>query len=92
MSAIFMIFEGILLSAGLVFFLIFSYTFIRFYWFFYRRKCKHCNHHLDYRGLRDDKNNGHYLFHCSKCGAWEQVPRKGYFYPQDDATDETKNF
>ena len=44
------------------------------------RKCKFCHHIMDYKGLREDNNNGHYLFHCPKCGAWEQVPKENLFH------------
>lgn len=47
--------------------------------FFKWRNCKHCHHHMDYGGLKEDNDNGHYLFHCPHCGAWEQVPREAFF-------------
>lgn len=40
------------------------------------RHCKYCKHTMEYKGFRDDDNNGHYLFHCEHCGAWEQVPKE----------------
>ena len=46
-----------------------------FVWFNYR-PCKHCSHNMVYRGLKEDDNGGHYLFHCEHCGAWENVPKK----------------
>lgn len=46
-------------------------------WFNYR-PCKHCGHNMVYRGLKEDDNNGHYLFHCEHCGAWENVPREEF--------------
>jgi hypothetical protein len=46
-------------------------------WFSYR-VCKHCHHTMDYKGLREDENNGHYLFHCEHCGAWEEVPKEEF--------------
>ena len=48
-----------------------------FAWFTYR-PCKHCHHTMDYKGLREDENNGHYLFHCEHCGAWEEVPKEEF--------------
>jgi hypothetical protein len=29
---------------------------------------------MDYKGLKNDNCDPHYLFHCPKCKAWEQVP------------------
>ena len=39
---------------------------------------------MEYRGLKDDNNNGHYLFHCPKCGAWQQIPREQFLRDLDD--------
>ena len=33
---------------------------------------------MDYKGLREDENNGHYLFHCEHCGAWEEIPKEEF--------------
>ena len=41
---------------------------------FCRRPCKYCGHTLEYKGLKEDSDKGHYLFHCPKCGSWEQIP------------------
>ena len=41
---------------------------------FNMRICKHCQHTMDYRGLREDGNNGYYLFHCKHCDTWEEIP------------------
>ena len=46
---------------------------------FHSRRCKHCNHSMDYKGLKEDKDEGHFLFHCNHCGAWEQVPKIEFF-------------
>lgn len=46
---------------------------------FHMRTCKHCSHHLEYKGLKEDKGEGHYLFHCPHCGAWEQIPKEEFF-------------
>ena len=51
---------------------------IHWYTWFYWRPCKHCGHTLEYKGLKDDNDNGHYLFHCPKCGAWEQIPKEEF--------------
>ena len=42
---------------------------------FHTRHCKHCGHRMEYKGLKDDEDTGHFLFHCHKCGAWEQIPK-----------------
>lgn len=44
------------------------------------RKCKHCKHYMEYKGLKEDNNNGHYLFYCPNCGAWEQIPKEDFYY------------
>ena len=46
---------------------------------FHRRSCKYCNHTLEFKGLKEDDGNGHYLFHCPECGAWEQIPKEEFF-------------
>ena len=33
---------------------------------------------MNYKGLKEDDNSGQYLFHCPKCGAWEQMPREEF--------------
>ena len=52
------------------------------------RPCKHCGHILKYRGLKEDSDNGHYLFYCPHCGAWEQIPKnvflKNFIYKDYD--------
>jgi hypothetical protein len=52
--------------------------------FFLRKKCKHCNHVMEYKGLKEDNKKGHYLFHCEHCGAWEQVPKEEFFRQCDN--------
>ena len=39
---------------------------------------------MDYRGLKEVNNNGHYLFHCPNCGAWEQIPKEEFFRQCDN--------
>jgi uncharacterized C2H2 Zn-finger protein len=34
---------------------------------------------MEYKGLKEDNDNGHYLFHCPKCGAWQQIPKEQFF-------------
>jgi uncharacterized C2H2 Zn-finger protein len=43
---------------------------------------------MEYKGMKEDDNNGHYLFHCPKCGAWEQVPKEEFFRQCDNPVDE----
>jgi hypothetical protein len=31
---------------------------------------------MKYKGLKETKDDSHYLFHCSNCGAWEEVPKE----------------
>jgi hypothetical protein len=33
---------------------------------------------MEYKGLREGEKGHHYLFHCTYCGAWEQVPREEF--------------
>lgn len=35
---------------------------------FHCRPCKHCNHTLEYKGLRENEDGGKYLFRCPECG------------------------
>ena len=46
---------------------------------FHWRPCRHCGHHMEYKGLKEDDKEGHYLFHCPYCGAWEQIPKEEFF-------------
>lgn len=48
-----------------------------FVWFHWRL-CKYCHHSMEFKGLKEDSDNGHYLFHCPKCGAWEQIPKEEF--------------
>ena len=79
MSALLTIFVAIIFCFAAAFLLAFGCIGIQFLLFFHWRKCKHCKHHLIYRGLREDDANGHYLFYCPKCGSWEQIPREKLF-------------
>lgn len=53
-----------------------------FVWFHWK-SCKHCGHTMEYKGLGEDDGNGHYLFHCPKCGARENIPREEFFREVD---------
>lgn len=35
---------------------------------------------MSYKGLKEDNENGHYLFHCDKCDSWEQVSRERLYH------------
>ena len=41
---------------------------LQYIMWFHGKRCKHCKHTMEYRGLKPDENNGHYLFHCPHCG------------------------
>ena len=47
------------------------------FWFKFR-SCKYCGHTMEYKGLRGEEGSGHYLFHCPKCGAWEQLSQEKF--------------
>lgn len=68
----------IALVVGVLFFAFFVVGLHCLVWFHWRQ-CKYCCHTLDYKGLKGDDDNGHYLFHCPECGAWEQIPREEFF-------------
>jgi uncharacterized C2H2 Zn-finger protein len=42
---------------------------------------------MEYKGLKEDDDNGHYLFYCPKCGAWEQVPKEEFFKHYNNTID-----
>ena len=60
--------------------------------YFYRHSCKHCGHSMEYKGLKEDNDGGHYLFQCPHCGAWEQIPKstllKNFIYKDYDPLNE----
>lgn len=78
MSILLIIFEIFIISIALIMFSIFAFIGIRLYLVFHRHRCKNCNHIMEYKGLKEDDDNGHYLFYCPKCGAWKQVPREEF--------------
>ena len=83
LTALFFVIGAIIFVFGFAFMYI---ALIYLSWFKLRR-CKHCNHILEYRGLKPDENNGHYLFHCTHCGAWEQVPKEEFIRSIDKGFD-----
>lgn len=52
---------------------------LQYIMYFHYRQCRHCGHTLEYKGLKEDSGNGHHLFHCPKCGAWEQITPEDFF-------------
>ena len=69
----------ILLTVCLV---IFSVT-VQYIYTFHFHKCKHCGGTMEYKGLKENKTESHYLFHCDHCGAWEEVPKNEMFLNYD---------
>lgn len=47
----------------------------RFILLFNHRPCPHCNHSMEYKGEKQRTEGNVYLFHCPKCGAWDEVPK-----------------
>lgn len=47
---------------------------------------------MEYKGLKEDNDKGHYLFQCPHCGAWEQIPKnvflKNFIYKDYDPLNE----
>ena len=41
----------------------------------FHHACKHCHKIMDYKGLRENEKESHYLLHCPHCGAWEQIDK-----------------
>ena len=46
---------------------------------FHFRRCKHCGHIMEYKGLKPDGDNGYYLFHCPECGNWEKIVAEEFY-------------
>lgn len=76
MMTVLSIFGSIMLAVIVIALLLFLIVAFKLIVWFNLKPCKHCKHIMEYKGLKEDKDNGHYLFHCKHCGAWEQVPRK----------------
>lgn len=88
MTTIVTVFVIALLMAGIcILILILPYIF-----YFHMHQCKHCGHRMEYKGLKKDDEEGHYLFHCHHCGAWEQIPKnvflKNFIYKDYDPLNE----
>jgi phage FluMu protein Com len=52
--------------------LLFTFQYI---WQYKCHRCKHCGHFMAFKGLKEEGDDAHYLFHCPKCGAWEQIQK-----------------
>ena len=63
---------GIVLVAIIVILVLFG----RFVLLFNHRPCPHCYADMTFRGEKERKEGNIYLFHCPKCGAWEEVPKE----------------
>lgn len=75
---------GYLLLAVVIIIIFMLITFIaEAYSWFYFRQCEHCGHTLKYKGLKKNKDESHYLFHCEHCGAWKQLPKEEFFRYMD---------
>ena len=57
---------------------------------FKMHKCSHCGSYMQYRGLKDDNDSGHFLFHCPKCGAWQSIPKEEFLRNNEKEYDPTK--
>lgn len=88
MSNVLTFFGAIVFALALILLMAFIYFNMQFLLFFKRRKCKYCHHTMEYKGMKEDDNNGHYLFHCPKCGTWEQVPKEDFFRQCDNPIDD----
>ena len=80
MKTVLIIILGIVMAVVASFIVVLAITILKLLLWFYRRKCKYCSHTMSYKGLREDNGNGHYLFHCGKCGSWEQVSRERLYH------------
>jgi len=47
---------------------------LRHLWLLHDRKCPYCKHRMLYRGICERNGENHYMFQCSKCGAWHYLP------------------
>lgn len=91
MMHILYIIGGIFLVAlVMILFACFIFT-IQYIWMYHCHRCKHCGHFMEFRGLKEDKDEGHFLFHCRECGAWEEIPKEEFLrhYEQEYNPNET---
>ena len=42
-------------------------------WLFHSHRCQHCGHIMEYKGLTDDNEGGHFIFHCPQCGTVQHI-------------------
>ena len=89
---IFTVFEYIFLSIMVLVFIVALFVILPVILHFHMHPCKHCGHSMEYKGLKEDNEDGHYLFHCPNCGAWEQIPKnvflKNFIYKDYDPLNE----
>ncbi len=52
---------------------------------FHWHKCQYCNHNMVYKGFKEDDSDGHYLFYCPKCGAWDQISRHEFLRDENES-------
>jgi len=80
---------GAVFLITIVYFLLLAFSYI---FHFHMHPCKHCGRSMEYKGLKEDDKDGHYLFHCPHCGAWEQIPKnvflKNFIYKDYDPLNE----
>lgn len=62
---------GTFLVAGILVLVLFG----RFILLFNHRPCQHCFTNMEYKGEKQRAEGNIYLFHCPKCGAWDEVPK-----------------
>ena len=83
METLLTIIGAILAFAIFIFFFAFAVIGLQYIVWFHWRTCKYCSHNMEYKGLKEDGDNSHYLFHCPHCGAWEQIPKEEFFRDLD---------
>lgn len=52
---------------------------VQYIWLYKFHKCPHCGHRSQFKGFKEDDNNGHFLFYCTKCRAWETIAKEDFF-------------
>lgn len=81
------IIAGIFFFATIVILLIVFTIGLHLLMWFQMRHCKNCGHRLEYRGVVEDSENGHYLFHCPACSKWEEIPKEEFFRDMNKGND-----
>ena len=75
MMTICTILGAILCAFVIILFGCFIFT-IQYLIVYHCHRCPHCRHFMKFKGFKEDDRNGHFLFHCPKCGAWESIPKE----------------